>query len=97
MENLIFKELNLSYEVQKALGEMGFEEATPIRSQAIPLIFEGKDIIGQAQTGTGKTCAFGIPAVEMLDSGVSGVQVLVLCLPYQGTGHPGLGRTEERL
>ena len=44
-----------------------------------PPIFEGKDIIGQAQTGTGKTCAFGIPAIEMLDSSVSGVQVLVLC------------------
>ena len=79
MENIIFKELNLSHEVQKALGEMGFEEATPIQSQAIPPIFEGKDIIGQAQTGTGKTCAFGIPAIEMLDHGVSGVQVLVLC------------------
>jgi Superfamily II DNA and RNA helicases len=79
MENIIFKELNLSHEVQKALSEMGFEEATPIQSKAIPAIFEGKDIIGQAQTGTGKTCAFGIPAVEMLDPGVSGVQVLVLC------------------
>jgi len=79
MENIIFKELNLSNEVQKALSAMGFEEATPIQSKAIPPIFEGKDIIGQAQTGTGKTCAFGIPAVEMADPGVAGVQVLVLC------------------
>ncbi len=79
MENIIFKELNLSNEVQKALSEMGFEEATPIQSKAIPAIFEGKDIIGQAQTGTGKTCAFGIPAVEMLDSTITGVQVLILC------------------
>lgn len=79
MENIIFKELNLSHEVQKALGEMGFEEATPIQSKAIPPIFEGKDIIGQAQTGTGKTCAFGIPAIEMLDPGTPGVQVLALC------------------
>ena len=79
MENIIFKELNLSHEVQRALGEMGFEEATPIQSKAIPPIFEGKDIIGQAQTGTGKTCAFGIPAIEMLDSATSGVQVLALC------------------
>lgn len=79
MENIIFKELNLSSEVQKALGEMGFEEATPIQSKAIPPIFEGKDIIGQAQTGTGKTCAFGIPAIEMLDPGTPGVQVLALC------------------
>jgi ATP-dependent RNA helicase DeaD len=79
MENIIFKELNLSNEVQKALGAMGFEEATPIQSKAIPPIFEGKDIIGQAQTGTGKTCAFGIPAIEMLDPGMPGIQVLVLC------------------
>ena len=79
MENIIFKELNLTHEVQKALVEMGFEEATPIQTKAIPPIFEGKDIIGQAQTGTGKTCAFGIPAIEMLDPGVTGVQVLILC------------------
>lgn len=79
MDNIIFKELNLSHEVQKALDAMGFEEATPIQTKAIPPIFEGKDIIGQAQTGTGKTCAFGIPAIEMIDPGVTGVQVLILC------------------
>jgi len=79
MENIIFKDLNLSNEIQKALSEMGFEEATPIQSRAIPPIFEGKDIIGQAQTGTGKTCAFGIPAIEMLETGTTGVQVLILC------------------
>lgn len=79
MDNIIFKELNLSHEVQRALDAMGFEEATPIQTKAIPPIFEGKDIIGQAQTGTGKTCAFGIPAIEMIDSGVTGVQVLILC------------------
>ncbi|MDF3000285.1 MAG: helicase [Bacillota bacterium] len=78
MENILFKDLNLSNEVQKALSAMGFEEATPIQSKAIPPIFEGKDIIGMAQTGTGKTCAFGIPAVEMLDPNISGVQVLIL-------------------
>ena len=74
-----FKELNLSDEMQKAIDEMGFEEATPIQAQSIPYIFSERDIIGQAQTGTGKTCAFGIPAVEMLDSEVEGIQVLVLC------------------
>ena len=79
MENLIFSNLNLSEEVQKAITEMGFEEATPIQSQSIPYIMEGKDVIGQAQTGTGKTCAFGIPAIEMLDPNESGIQVLVLC------------------
>jgi len=79
MENLNFKELNLSEAMQKALDDMGFEEATPIQSKAIPPIMEGKDIIGQAQTGTGKTCAFGIPAIEMIDPKIAGVQVLMLC------------------
>ncbi|MFA6572297.1 MAG: DEAD/DEAH box helicase, partial [Bacteroidota bacterium] len=49
MENLIFKDLNLSKEIQKAIAEMGFEEAMPIQSLAIPQIMEGKDVIGQAQ------------------------------------------------
>lgn len=79
MENLIFNELNLSHEVQRALSEMGFEEATPIQSKAIPYVLEGRDILGQAQTGTGKTCAFGIPAIEMIDPSIHGVQVLALC------------------
>lgn len=79
MENLIFKDLNLSSEVQKALSAMGFEEATPIQSKAIPPALEGKDVIGQAQTGTGKTCAFGIPAIESVDTSIPGVQILILC------------------
>lgn len=79
MENLNFKELNLSEPMKKALDCMGFEEATPIQSKAIPIVMEGRDVIGQAQTGTGKTCAFGIPAVEMIDMKETGVQVLVLC------------------
>lgn len=79
METLIFKDLNLSKEVQKAIIEMGFEEATPIQSQAIPHILRGSDVVGQAQTGTGKTCAFGIPAIEMIEPENDGIQVLVLC------------------
>jgi ATP-dependent RNA helicase DeaD len=79
MKNLIFQELNLSKEVQKAITEMGFEEATPIQSQSIPHVLNGKDVTGQAQTGTGKTCAFGIPAIEMIQSNLIGIQVLVLC------------------
>ncbi len=79
MNNLIFTELNLSKEVQKALAEMGFEEATPIQSEAIPHILGGKDVIGQAQTGTGKTCAFGIPAIELIQSDSEAIQALVLC------------------
>lgn len=78
MGNLIFRELELSEDVQKAIIDMGFEEATPIQSQTIPLIMEGKDIIGQAQTGTGKTCAFGIPAIEKVESELNNIQVLVL-------------------
>ncbi len=59
-----FNELKLSESVMKAIDSMGFEEMTPVQGQAIPLAMEGKDIIGQAQTGTGKTAAFGIPMVE---------------------------------
>jgi ATP-dependent RNA helicase DeaD len=79
MSNIFFKDLNLSKEIEKAISEMGFEEATPIQSLAIPYILQGKDIIGQAQTGTGKTCAFGIPAIQMLDMTQKCVQVLILC------------------
>lgn len=79
METINFKELSLSPEVAKALDEMGFEEATPIQALAIPRILEGRDIVGQAMTGTGKTCAFGIPAVEKADRTATHVQVLVLC------------------
>ncbi len=79
MENLVFKDLELSKEVQKAIMEMGFEEATPIQSKAIPHIMNKSDVIGLAQTGTGKTCAFGIPAIEMIDTSNEKVQVLILC------------------
>ena len=79
MENLVFKDLNLSSEILRAIEEMGFEEATPIQSQAIPPVLEGKDVIAQAPTGTGKTCAFGIPLIEMLDTSDNAVQGLILC------------------
>lgn len=79
MENLVFKNLDLTKEVHKAIAEMGFEEATPIQSLSIPHILEGKDVIGQAQTGTGKTCAFGIPIIEMIDPDDDGIQALILC------------------
>ena len=79
MKTLRFDELNLSKEIQKAITDMGYEEATPIQSQAIPVIMEGKDIIGQAQTGTGKTASFGIPLIEKLDKHSKHIQGLVLC------------------
>lgn len=77
-KNLLFTELNLSSEIEKAVAEMGFEEATPIQSQSIPYIMEGRDVIGQAQTGTGKTCAFGIPVIEMIDPKAEHIQALIL-------------------
>ncbi|MCU7493864.1 MAG: DEAD/DEAH box helicase [Ignavibacteria bacterium] len=77
--NKRFEELNLSKEIQKAIADLGYEEATPIQSEAIPALLEGHDIIGQAQTGTGKTAAFGIPALEMLDIHNKNIQALILC------------------
>ncbi len=74
-----FDELNLSPEVQRAITEMGYEEASPIQSAAIPVLLAGKDVIGQAQTGTGKTAAFSIPAIEGVDGESRDVQVIVLC------------------
>src|SRR5690625_1044112 len=58
---------------------MGFEEMSPIQEQAIPKILKGQDIIGQAQTGTGKTAAFGIPLLEMCDPNNRSLQALILC------------------
>lgn len=79
MNKLRFDELSLSPEMQRAIADMGFEEASPIQSEAIPYIMEGRDIIGQAQTGTGKTAAFGIPAIESIDPRDRRVQTLILC------------------
>ena len=74
-----FADFELSHEMSKAIAEMGFEEATPIQSLAIGPILAGADIIGQAQTGTGKTAAFGIPIVERIEPGRKKVQALILC------------------
>ncbi|MFL5731253.1 MAG: DEAD/DEAH box helicase [Cytophagaceae bacterium] len=79
MKNLKFDELSLSEDIQNAITDMGFVEASPIQSQAIPHILEGKDVIGQAQTGTGKTAAFGIPALELIDTKEKHVQAVVMC------------------
>src|SRR3954470_3650294 len=63
----MFKTLNLSAPLIEALSKKGYAEPTPIQQQAIPLILEGKDIFGCAQTGTGKTAAFALPILQMLD------------------------------
>lgn len=73
-----FGSIKINKRVAQALTDMGFEEPTPIQQMAIPLLYEGKDIVGQAQTGTGKTAAFGIPIVEMIDNRYSGVQALIV-------------------
>ena len=79
MEHLRFEDMQLSKEIYQAVLDMGFEEATPIQSQAIPLVKAGKDIIGQSQTGTGKTAAFGIPCLERIDPDDRRLQALILC------------------
>lgn len=73
-----FDELRLSSQVLQAVNEMGFEEMTPIQQQAIPVALQGKDLIGQAQTGTGKTAAFGIPMVERFDVEQEHIQGIVV-------------------
>jgi ATP-dependent RNA helicase DeaD len=73
-----FSDLNLSASTLKSVKRMGFEEATPIQASTIPAGLEGKDIIGQAQTGTGKTTAFGIPMIEKIDMKNPNVQALVI-------------------
>ncbi|MGO1369857.1 DEAD/DEAH box helicase [Senegalia sp. (in: firmicutes)] len=79
MNKIKFNELQLTKEIERAINEMGFEEATPIQTQAIPVIQTGADVIGQAQTGTGKTVAFGIPVLEKIDLKDKSVQTLILC------------------
>src|SRR6476620_7774106 len=73
-----FRGLGLSPEVIAVLEELGYEEPTPIQSQAIPLLLAGRDVLGSAATGTGKTAAFALPLIERLDPKVRAVQGLVL-------------------
>jgi len=78
MKTQNFEDLPLSLEVMRAIEDLGFSNLFPIQAQAIAPLLEGKDVIGQAETGTGKTAAFGIPMVERLDSRINRVQGLVL-------------------
>ncbi|VAV84695.1 DEAD-box ATP-dependent RNA helicase DeaD (= CshA) [hydrothermal vent metagenome] len=73
-----FQDLDLSKELLKAISTMGFEEPTPIQAKTIPVLLAGKDVIGQAQTGTGKTAAFGIPIVEIVEPKKRDVQAIIL-------------------
>jgi len=79
MEKRPFSELGLSPEILKAVDKMGFEEASPIQTAVIPFGLAGRDVVGQSATGSGKTAAFAIPAIEKVDVTLKKVQVLVLC------------------
>jgi ATP-dependent RNA helicase DeaD len=79
MDKLPFSELGLSPEALKAVAKMGFEEASPIQTAVIPVVLTGRDVVGQSSTGSGKTAAFALPAIEKVDPHLRAVQVLVLC------------------
>ena len=79
MNIIKFEDLPISDDIKRAVIEMGFEEPSPIQSQSIPVILSGKDVIGQAQTGTGKTAAFSIPILEMVNPEEKNLQAVVLC------------------
>ena len=79
MESSGFEDLHLSKEMYQAIADMGFEEPTTIQNRSIPYMLDGKDVIGQAQTGTGKTAAFGIATLERIDPRNKELQVVILC------------------
>ncbi len=74
-----FASLGISPAILKAIETLGFEEPAPIQAAAIPVLLEGHDVVGQSQTGSGKTAAFAIPAIEKIDAANRAVQVLILC------------------
>ena len=73
-----FSELGLSDSLLKAIKRSGYEEATPIQEQTIPMVLKGQDVIGQAQTGTGKTAAFGLPIIEHVDTDNPNIQAIII-------------------
>src|SRR5437868_2665687 len=73
-----FADLKLSETTIAALDKIGFQHPTPIQEKTIPLLLEGKDVIGQARTGTGKTASFGLPIVETYDPNGKHIQALIL-------------------
>jgi ATP-dependent RNA helicase DeaD len=73
-----FNQFNLKQEILNAIDEIGFKEPSPIQVEAIPLVLDGCDIVAQAQTGTGKTAAFGLPLINKMDSNQKTVQILVI-------------------
>ncbi|MDE7232825.1 MAG: DEAD/DEAH box helicase, partial [Lachnospiraceae bacterium] len=78
-EGLRYEEAGIDGRILRAVKELGFEHMTPIQEQTIPLFMTGRDIIGQAQTGTGKTAAFGIPILQKIDPENRSLQAVILC------------------
>lgn len=78
-KELTFSDLGISAEILRAVEDMGYTHPSTIQSQSIPLLLEGRDVIGQAQTGTGKTAAFGIPIIDQVDTSINKPQALILC------------------
>ncbi|MFD2034830.1 DEAD/DEAH box helicase [Belliella marina] len=78
-QELTFSDLGISAEILKAVEDMGYTQPSTIQSQSIPLLLEGRDVIGQAQTGTGKTASFGIPIIDQVDPAINKPQALILC------------------
>lgn len=76
---MTFEELNLNEKTKRALKDAGYTNPTPIQEQAIPVVLEGKDFIGQSKTGTGKTASYSLPMIEKIDSSSKKVQAIVLC------------------
>ena len=77
-EQLTFQQLALSEPILKALNDVGYETPSPIQAETIPLLLSGRDVLGQAQTGTGKTAAFALPALSNIDVNQRDPQILVL-------------------
>src|SRR5687767_10608372 len=75
----LFSELGISADVLKGIDRLGFEQASPIQAEAIPVLLQGGDVVGQSQTGSGKTAAFAVPAIEKIDVQLRAVQALILC------------------
>lgn len=78
-EDMCYENSGIDKRILRAVAEMGYENMTPIQKQAIPILMEGRDVIGQAQTGTGKTAAFGIPVLQRIDENDKSLQGIILC------------------
>ena len=78
MDKILFSEMNISPNLKSAIKELGFDTPTDIQNEAIPKILEGYDVVGEAQTGTGKTFSFAIPMIEAINQKNNNVQGLVM-------------------